>query len=98
VHSLLLATVTQWLTDSHIDVARYLEPSFNLTEDLATVLFWDFQLARLRWLEARLAELETVEAPTREEIVAFFERRRTRTEQLGLGLLRRFHRWLLEHA
>ncbi|HUL13640.1 MAG TPA: CRISPR-associated endonuclease Cas1 [Methylococcaceae bacterium] len=96
VHSLLVALVTQWLTNSRIDIARCNGLEFNLASDLADVLFWDFQLARLRWLEQRLERLDTVEAPPRAEIVGFFETRRERSEKLVRGLIHRLHRWLIE--
>jgi hypothetical protein len=98
IHSLLVALATQCLADSHIDIARCNDAEFNLATDLADVLFWDFQLARLRWLEQRLEELDTIEAPPRVEIVGFFENRRTRTEKLARGLIQRLHRWLIEQG
>lgn len=98
VHSLLVAVATQCLCDCHIDVARCNGAEFNLANDLADVLFWDFQLARLRWLEQRLERLDTVEAPPRAEIVGFFEARRGRTEKLTRGLIERLHRWLIEQC
>ncbi len=95
VHSLLVATVSQSLTDSRIDISLCNGADFNLANDLAGVLFWDFQLARLRWLEWRLEHMGTVEAPAREEIIRFFEARRERTGKLARGLIQRLHRWLI---
>jgi hypothetical protein len=96
VRSLLLAMITQWLTDSRIEVSSFNSAEFNLASDLADVLFWDFQLVRLRWLEQRLEQLETVATPSHSEIVQFFEARQERTEKLLRGLIHRLHRWLIE--
>lgn len=96
VHSLLVTLMTQLLTDSRVDVPSFNSADFNPSADLADVLFWDFQLARLRWLEDRLQRFDTVESPTQAEIVQFFEARRERTERLGRGLIHRLHRWLIE--
>ena len=94
--SLLTVLATQQLSDCHVDVPRYNAPNFNLATDLANVLFWDFQLERLKWLEERLERMETMEAPSHEELVVFFESRRGRTEKLTGGLIHKLHRWLLE--
>lgn len=96
LHSLLVALVSQFLTELGIDVGHYNQQQFNPVRDLASVLLWDFQLARLRWLEDRLARNESATAPTRLQMVQFFESRRERTERLLVGLVARLHRWLLD--
>lgn len=98
IHALLLVLATQTLADSQIDVARFNAADFNPARDLADLLFWDFQLARLRYLENRLLRMETAEAPPLAETAAYFEKRRERTERLARGLLRRLHNWLIEQG
>jgi len=93
VNGLLLALSTQTLRDNGI-TAEF-EQRFSPATDLTQVLFWDFQLARLAWLEDRL-RTGRPQAPSRDEIVAFFEARRGRTERLAQGLINRLHRWLIE--
>jgi hypothetical protein len=94
-HSLLVALATRQLAEAGFgaDGGDPREP--DLATDLASILFWDFQLARMAWLEDRLRE-DRVEAPDRRSIVAFFEARRTRTERLAAGLVNRLYRWLIE--
>lgn len=93
VHGLLVGLGTQALRDS--GVTGEFEQQFSPAADLAAVVFWDFQLLRLAWLEDRL-KTERIEAPSRQDVVAFFELRRTRTERLIQGLINRLHRWLIE--
>jgi hypothetical protein len=92
VHGLLVALATRKLAEAGIDAGS---EGPDLAVDLASVLFWDFQLARTAWLEERLRG-DCLDAPEREDIVAFFEARRTRTERLAAGLLNRLHGWLIE--
>jgi hypothetical protein len=95
VYGLLTGLVTRHLADAGITAE--LEPmgELNPVIGLSSILFWDFQLARLAWLEDRLRE-NRLGIPDRIEIVGFFEARRKRTEHLTLGLLNRLHRWLIE--
>lgn len=95
VQSLLYAMVIQMIFGYGLMTPYEGEIEFDLCGDFVDILFWDFQLARLAWLESRLQSGVT-EAPEDEEITAFFERRRARTEKLAGGLLRRFHKWLIE--
>lgn len=95
IRSLLYGMITQLLFS--YGLITHLEGEFevDLCVDFVEILFWDFQLARLSWLEHRLQSGIT-EAPDDGEITAFFEKRRLRTEKLAGGLIRRFHKWLIE--
>lgn len=95
VHGLLLGFVTQALSEAGVGVDWAGWTELDLAGDLSRVLFWDFRLARLAWLERRQTQAEPL-PPTQPEIVAFFESRRDRTEQLFRGLLNRLHHWLIE--
>lgn len=95
IQGLLYAIVTQTLFSYGLATYTGAETELDLCADFVEVLFWDFQLARLAWLEHRLRSGK-VEAPEDREITDFFERRRERTERLASGLVRRFHRWLIE--
>ncbi len=93
VHGLLAALATQRLAEMGIE--ETLGDGAGLAADWAAVLFWDFELPRLAWLEDRLQD-DCLESPDRAEIVAFFEARRARSERLTAGLITRLHRWLIE--
>lgn len=93
VHGLLVALCTQALRDC--GVTSEFEARLTPAQDLASILFWDFQLVRLAWIEDRLRS-ERAGVPPQAEIVAFFELRRSRTERLLRGLLNRLHRMLIE--
>jgi hypothetical protein len=95
VFGLLTGLVTKHLADAGITTE--LEPmgELNPVTGVSSILFWDFQLARLAWLEDRLRE-NRLGIPDRIEIVGFFEARRRRTEHLTRSLLNRLHRWLIE--
>lgn len=95
VHGLLLALITQALADQGIGGDFEGVDDLQLAEDLTGVVFWDFQLARMAWLEDCLRDGRR-DLPGREEIVAFFEARRQRTQRLADGLVNRLHRWLVE--
>lgn len=95
VHGLLLGYVTQALSEAGIGVEWAGWTELDLAGDLTKVLFWDFRLARLTWLEQRRGREEPLPPPD-EEIVAFFECRRDRTGALCRGLLNRLHHWLIE--
>ena len=94
--SLLEALVTQFFADLGIDAGHYNLRQFSPARDIASVLLWDFQLSRMRWLEDRLMQNSSSVAPKRLEVVEFFEARRERTERLLVGLVARLHRWLLD--
>jgi hypothetical protein len=95
VQSLLYGMVTQLLFSYGLIGHYEAEIDLDLCGDFVDVLFWDFQLARLAWLEHRLQSGIT-EAPDDKAIALFFEKRRVRTEKLASGLIRRFHRWVME--
>jgi hypothetical protein len=97
LQSLLLAFVSQYFQDLGIDVGHYNQKRFHPVRDLAEVLFWDFQLARLSWLEDRLTRDRAGLPVEPAEVIPFFEARRERTERLARGLIFRLHRWLLDH-
>lgn len=94
VHGLLVALTTRQLADSGFGAEFEGVPGFDLAVDLAGIVFWDFQLERMAWLEDRLRDNRD-DLPGREEIVAFFEARRLRSEKLVTGLIHRLYRWLL---
>lgn len=95
VFGLLTGVVTKHLADVGITTETELMGELDPVTSLSSILFWDFQLARLAWLEDRLRE-NRLGIPERVEIVGFFEARRKRTEHLTRGLLNRLHRWLIE--
>jgi len=78
-----------------IDLDTVTVPDFNPARDFAEILFWDFQLARLYWVQNRVEWHAVCALPTRAEAVALFERRRERCEFLRESLINRFHRWLV---
>jgi CRISPR associated protein Cas1 len=95
IQGLLYGLVTQLLFSYGLVTRMEGEVDLDLGGDFVDILFWDFQLARLAWLENRL-RFSITEAPEDHEITAFFEKRRERTERLASGLMGRFHRWLIE--
>jgi CRISPR associated protein Cas1 len=95
VQSLLAGMVTQMLFSYGLITPADGDAEWDLCGDFVDILFWDFQLARLAWLESRLRSGIT-EAPEDREITEFFEKRGQRTQKLASGLIRRFHRWLIE--
>lgn len=97
-HGGLEALTAQELTGAGIDLGALAGWGVDLVRDLARILFWDFQLARLAWLEDRLQAGEGGRLPEHAAIIGFFEARRPRTERLCLGLILRLNRWLLESS
>jgi len=97
VFGLLASLVTQHLADAGIAAESEIMEDLDPASGLTSILFWDFQLARLAWLEERLRR-DRPAVPERAEIVGFFEARRERTEYLTRGLLNRLYRWLIELA
>lgn len=95
LRGLVEALATQPLAEAGIVGDFVGDEGLDLAADFSRVLYWDFQLARLAWLEDRLRD-DRQDLPAREEIVGFFEARRPRTERLAAGLLNRLHRWLVE--
>jgi hypothetical protein len=95
VLGLLTALATQQLSDAGLGVDYEGWTELDLAADLSGILFWDFHPARLAWLNMRQARGEAL-PPARGEIVAFFEARRARSENLLRGLLSRLHHWLLQ--
>jgi len=78
-----------------IDLEALTTPEFHLARDLAEILFWDFQLVRLYWVQCRVERTGVCPEPGRAEAVAVFERRRDRCEYLRESLINRLHRWLV---
>ncbi|MGX2040871.1 CRISPR-associated endonuclease Cas1 [Methylocaldum sp. MU1018] len=97
IFGLLTSLVTKHLADAGIAAECESMEDLDPVTSLSSILFWDFRLARLAWLEDRLRE-NRLGIPDRLEIVGFFEARRERTESLARGLLNRLHRWLIEIA
>jgi len=95
VHGLLLAYVTQALSAAGVGVEWSGWTQLDLPGDLTRVLFWDFRLARLAWLERCRQQGAPLPPPDR-AVVAFFEERHGRIEHLCRGLLNRLHQWLIE--
>ncbi|BBA37445.1 uncharacterized protein sS8_5528 [Methylocaldum marinum] len=95
VFGLLTTLVTRHLADVGITTESERMGELDPVTGLSSIVFWDFQLARLAWLEDRLRD-DRLDIPDRLEIVGFFEARRERTERLIRGLLGRLHGWLLE--
>lgn len=78
-----------------IDLELVTTPEFHLARDFAEILFWDFQLVRLRWVEAQVERHGVCREPARAEVVALFESRRERCEFLRESLTNRLHRRLV---
>lgn len=97
VHGLLTGFVTQQLSEAGIgpELAGWTE--LDLTGGLTRVLFWDFRLARLAWLERRQRQGLPLPPPDFDTAV-FFEERHERTGHLCQGLINRLHLWLIEPA
>lgn len=62
---------------------------FGLSDDFCRLLFWDFYPALIRW------QAKSLSVPEHQSVVAFYEQRLVRTEQLLRGLINRWHQWLL---
>lgn len=95
VHGLTVALASQRLADAGVAGDFEGGEGPELAMDFATILFWDFQLVRMAWLEDRLRD-ELTGIPDRQELVAFFEAHRPRTERLAAGIINRLHHWLME--
>jgi hypothetical protein len=78
-----------------VDLDTVAMPGFQPARDFAEILFWDFQLARLYWVQTRVEWHAACALPTRAEAVALLERRRERCEFLRESLINRFRRWLV---
>ena len=78
-----------------VDLEVVTTPYFYLARELTEILFWDFQLVRLYWVQSRVERHGVCELPTRAEAVALFEYRRARCEYLRESLINRLHRWLV---
>jgi hypothetical protein len=96
MRGLLTAQVTQIFLTEGVDVGRFVPDGFDPVEDFTGIVFWDFELPCAHWLEQRALKGEAEMVFSRQEVVEFFEARRTRTERLAQGLPRRLSRWLLE--
>lgn len=94
--SALSSLVTQHWLDAGVDLDGARALGLNLIEDYTTLLFWDFELIRFRWLEASVAKNHTGEPPATHDIVRLFEQRRGRVDSLLRKLQGRFYRWSIE--
>lgn len=94
--SALTSRVMQFWLDAGLDIEGTRAQGLDLCEDFTTILFWDFELARLKWLEERLQADRANEPPLEAEVFAFYERRRERVDHLLSRLALRFQRWLIE--
>lgn len=91
----LLPFAADGLYQRGLDLDTLTTPAFHLSRDFAELLFWDFQLVRLQWIEARVEARGTCPEPTRAEAVELFEGRQARCEFLRDSLANRLHRWLV---
>lgn len=94
VHGLLLAWVTQQLSEAGIGPEWAGWTELDLSGDFTRVLFWDYRLPRLAWLAARRWQGQLGQ-PGDAEVTAFFEQRAARTDKLCQGLVNRLHHWLI---
>lgn len=92
LHGLLLADVLAILHQQGLDASSELlqEKWLNLPADFTELLFWDWQIPLLLWLE------DQATVPNHEQCVAFYQERAERTARLCQGLLNKLHRWLIE--
>jgi hypothetical protein len=95
LHELLVAWVTQELLGHGIACDQLILSGLDLPGDLAAILFWDYQMARLHWLGQRRRAHQPEEPPLA-EIVQFFEGRDERNAHLLRGLLNRLNGWLAQ--
>ena len=93
LQGLLMAYVTQHLSQAGIGLELSGRTEPDLTGDLTRILWWDFRLALLNWLRSQNAQLRPPDPPA---VIAFFEHREARTESLCCGLLNRLHVWLID--
>lgn len=91
----LLPFAADGLHGRGLDLESLTTPEFHPARDFARILFWDFQLTRLYWVQAHVERHGSCRMPTRAEAVALFERRRGRLEYLRDSLTNRLHRWLV---
>ena len=61
----------------------------NLPKDGVELIFWDFELPLLIWLEKRSTP------PNHRDCIEFYETRKTRVEQLFRGFTNKLHIWLI---
>ena len=94
LHGLLGGFVTQYLAEAGLSPEWAGWSDLDLGGDFCRILFWDFRLARLVWLNARRHGHLPLR-PSELELVDFFERRSARTSQLCQGLVNRLHHWLI---
>ena len=94
VHGLLGGFVTQHLAEAGLSPEWAGWSDLDLGGDFCRILFWDFRLARLAWLNARRHGHQPLR-PSDLEVADFFERRSARTGQLCQGLVNRLHHWLI---
>ena len=94
VHGLLSGFVTQHLAEAGLAPEWAGWSELDLAGDFCRILFWDFRLARLAWLNARRRNHSAAD-PSDVEVVAFFVNRAARTTQLCQGLVNRLHHWLI---
>ena len=94
VHGLLGGFVTQHLAEAGLGPEWAGWSELDLSGDFSRILFWDFRLSRLAWLNARRRQ-HPPPGPDEVEGIAFFESRSTRTGKLCQGLVNRLHHWLI---
>lgn len=95
LHGLLRSLVTQHLAEAGLGPEWSGWSELDLGGDFCRILFWDFRLARLAWLNAR-RRTHLPASPSDIEVTAFFENRSARTGQLCQGLVNRLHHWLID--
>ncbi|MEY6433622.1 CRISPR-associated endonuclease Cas1 [Thioalkalicoccus limnaeus] len=74
----------------------------TLARDLAEILIWYLEPARLGWLRSRQMAArshgEPVRPPTRREVVSLFESRHIRVAERGREITSTLHRWLIHET
>jgi hypothetical protein len=92
---LLVGWVTQELQDHGLATDPLILCHLDLPRDLAGILFWDYQVLRLQWLDQR-RHARQGGAPPLAEIASCFEARSVRNQHLLRGLVNRLHCWLAQ--
>lgn len=92
IRGLLKAELVQLFLEVGLSAKSELlqEHWLNLPHDFSRLIFWDFEVPLLRWLQKQAAY------PEYQEIVTFYHDRSARIAYLHAGLLNKLHRWLIE--
>jgi hypothetical protein len=84
----------------HTELAQAGEPA--LARDLADILMWYLEPARIGWLKRRCLAAqrkgEAVRAPHHRDVARLFESRASRAAMRGREITNLLHRWLIRHG